>query len=187
MANASKEKPGLRTLSLHSDVALVRNVVENAFVPTFLADADGHLAYANRAFAELLGYRPEELVGFGFKEIVHPDDAPAARAQMTDLLARKIDGYRAERRYLRKNGDPIWVLASAAALIDEKTGAMRHLTVQAIDIDGQKRAEAELIQSETAGTRPWKRRARVCGSTTISTRRPSTRACGASCAASHLM
>jgi len=148
MANASEEKPGLRTLSLHSDVALVRNVVENAFVPTFLADADGHLAYANRAFAELLGYRPEELVGFGFKEIVHPDDAPAARAQMTDLLARKIDGYRAERRYLRKNGDAIWVLASAAALTDEKTGAMRHLTVQAIDIDGQKRAEAELIQNE---------------------------------------
>ena len=56
------------------------------------------------------------------KDIVHPDDAPVARAQIDDLLAGRIDSYRAERRYLRKDGAPIWVLASAAALVDDKAG-----------------------------------------------------------------
>ena len=127
---------------------MLRNVVENAFVPTFLGNPDGEVVYANRAFAELLGYDPKELVGLSLKEIVHPDDALVARTQIDDLLAGKIDSYRAERRYRRKNGSAIWVLASAAALIDEATGAMRHLTIQAIDIDGRKRAEADLMETE---------------------------------------
>jgi diguanylate cyclase (GGDEF)-like protein/PAS domain S-box-containing protein len=149
MAKAGTQKPGVLTLRSRNDGgALVRNVVENAFVPTFLANAGGALVYANRAFASLLGYEPEELLGLNLKAIVHPEDAPAARAQMKDLLARRIDGYRAERRYLRKDGNAIWVLASAAALIDEETGSLRQVTVQAIDIDGQKRAEADLIETE---------------------------------------
>ena len=99
-------------------------------------------------FAELLGYEPQELPGLSQSDIIHPDEVPSARAQALDLAARKTDRYRAERRYLRKNGEPIWVLASAAALIDEETGTPSHLTVQVIDIDRLKRVEAELVATE---------------------------------------
>ena len=81
-------------------------------------------------------------------DIIHPDEVPSARAQALDLAARKTNRYRAERRYLRKNGETIWVLASAAALIDEETGTPSHLTVQVIDIDRLKRVEAELVATE---------------------------------------
>jgi diguanylate cyclase (GGDEF)-like protein/PAS domain S-box-containing protein len=148
MAIAKRQKPSNPTLPFSSGGALLRNVVENAAIPTFVADPDGIVVYANRAFAELLGYEPQELPGLSQSDIIHPDEMPSARAQALDLAARKTDRYSAERRYLRKNGEPIWVLASAAALIDEETGTLSHLTVQVIDIDRLKRVEAELVATE---------------------------------------
>ena len=127
---------------------LLRNVVENAAVPTFLVGMDGQLFYANRAFGDLLGYTPDKIMGLGIREIVHPEDAAKAREQTAALAAGKINGYRAERRYLHKSGREVWVLASATSLIDKRTGKARYLTVQAIDIDRQKRAEEALADSE---------------------------------------
>ncbi|MCR4281832.1 MAG: PAS domain S-box protein [Bauldia sp.] len=149
MPGAQTESSVSNALPFTQNGALLRNILENAAVPTFIGSTDGQLLYANRAFGELLGYEPQEFVGLGVKEIVHPDDAPMARAQMADLVARKIDGYRAERRYLRKNGEEIWVLTSVAPLINERTGRPQYLTVQAIDIDRQKCAEQALAASES--------------------------------------
>ena len=127
---------------------LLRNVVENAAVPTFLVGNDGGLFYANRAFGDLLGYTPDEIVSLGIPQIVHPDDAAEAREQTTALAAGENRGYRAERRYVGKYGKVVWVLASVSPLIDERTGKTLYITVQAIDIDRQKRAEAALAESE---------------------------------------
>ena len=121
--------------------ALLRNVVENAVVPTFLVDQSNCIAYANKAFADLLGYDTAEVIGLGINELIHPDDRSQTREQADSAIAG-AGGYRAERRYLRKNGEPVWVLASAAALAEEETGDVLYLTVQLVDIDGQKRAEA---------------------------------------------
>ena len=133
MADA-KNKSGARPFHFQQSGALLRNVIENAAVATFLVRPTGTVLYANRALGELLGRDRDEVVGLGIAEIVHPDDAAVARAQTADLVARKIDSYRAERRYIRKDGKAIWVLASASAIINERTGRPLYLTVQAIDI-----------------------------------------------------
>ena len=65
------------------------------------------------------------------------------------MLDGQRDSYRAERRYRKKNGEPIWVLVKASAIRDEETGAAQYVIVQAIDIDRQKRAEAALAESES--------------------------------------
>ncbi len=128
--------------------ALLRNVIENAAVPTFLTYANGDVFYANRAFGALLGYAPEEIVELGIGRIVHPEDAAKARAQTGALGTGETRSYRAERRYIDKNGEVIWVLASGAPLIDETTGSFQFITVQAVDITGQKRAEQALAEGE---------------------------------------
>jgi diguanylate cyclase (GGDEF)-like protein/PAS domain S-box-containing protein len=144
---SASRHPNTPTFRFPYGGALLRNVVENAAVPTFLVEMDGHLFYANRAFGELLGYTPDEIIKLGISEIVHPDDATFARQQTAALAGGKISSYRAERRYLGKDGTIVWVLASAAALIDNGTGKIRYITVQAIDIGRQKRAEAELAET----------------------------------------
>ncbi len=42
-------------------------------------DADGEIVWANLAWLRLLGWAPAELAGRPFAELLHPDDAPAAR------------------------------------------------------------------------------------------------------------
>jgi diguanylate cyclase (GGDEF)-like protein/PAS domain S-box-containing protein len=129
------------------DDALLQNLVENSAVPTFLAGMDGRVFYANRAFGTLLGYTPAEIVSLGIGKIVHPDDAEIAREQTKALAAGAIGGYDAERRYLRKDGSIVWVIVSALPLTDKRTGKT-YISVQAVDINRQKRAEAALADSE---------------------------------------
>jgi diguanylate cyclase (GGDEF)-like protein/PAS domain S-box-containing protein len=129
--------------------ALLQNLVEKAAVPTFLAGTDGHVFFANRAFCDLLGYTPDDVVNLGIARIVHPDDAQLARQQIAALAAGGISSYRAERRYLTKSGEIVWVVASAAPLRDEKTGEIQFYTVQAVEISRLKQAEAALAESES--------------------------------------
>ena len=148
MATAKIGKSGAPSLRVRDRRALLRNVVENAAVPTFLAKTNGQVVYANRAFCDLLGYEPNQIVGHGIAQIVHADDAGKAREQTAALAAGEINLYRAQRRYLRKNGDFVWVLSSASVLRNAR-GRPLYFTVQAVDIDLQKRAEAALAESES--------------------------------------
>ena len=131
----------------HSE-ALLRSVLENAAVATFLVGPDGRLLYANRAFRSLLGYSEDDPFTAVVDDLIHPEDLPSADSHMGTLRERAAEGYRAERRYLKKNGEPIWVLVSASALRDDETGDLHYTIVQAINIDKQKRAEAALAESE---------------------------------------
>ena len=142
-------KSAFRQFRFPNAGALLHNLVENAAVPTFLAGTDGQLFYANHAFCDLLEYAPNEINGLGIDRIVHPDDAAQAREQTAALAAGEIKGYKAERRYFSKNGRQIWVLASASRLVDERTGKLHSITVQAVDIDRQKQAELALADSES--------------------------------------
>jgi diguanylate cyclase (GGDEF)-like protein/PAS domain S-box-containing protein len=132
----------------HSD-ALLHNVLESGSVATVLNDLDGRVTYANRAFCELLDYEPEEVVGLMVPDLVHPDFVGAASKQFKSLVEGKVDGYRAERQFLRKDGEPIWILVSASLLRNERTGRPLYLIAQLTDIDRQKRAEAALAESES--------------------------------------
>ena len=89
MARANRQRSRNPALPFGSGDALLRNFVENAAIPTFVADPDGIVVYANRAFAELLGYEPHELAGLSLGDIIHPDEVPSARAQALELAARK--------------------------------------------------------------------------------------------------
>src|SRR5262245_7164164 len=101
----NKKKKANRGVLFPRSDALLRNLIENAAVATFLADAKGKVRYANPAFADLLGYEPAELIGLGMKDLIHPDDFETAKVQAGVLVERKDGGYLAERRYLRKNGE----------------------------------------------------------------------------------
>jgi PAS domain S-box-containing protein len=142
-------KSALRPFRSRNAGALLQNLMENAAVPTFMTGTDGQLFYANHAFCRLLGYTLSEVTSLGIRKIVHPDDVGRTYEQTAALVAGEIQSYTAERRYLNKNGKAIWVLASASRVVDERTGKLLSLTVQAVDIDRQKQAELALADSES--------------------------------------
>ncbi len=99
--------------ALRASESLLHRFVANAPVGLAIADQDGRLLHVNRAFCELTGYGEAELLGRTSALYTHPDDL----GDNLGLAARFATDERAaltlEQRYVRKNGDIIWVAVKA--------------------------------------------------------------------------
>jgi len=129
--------------ALTASEALFRAAFENAPIGMALISPDWRLLAVNRADCELLGYTEDELLATTFLGATHPDDIAITRAVVTRALAGEGDQYQLEKRYLRKDGQTIWVHLSVSLIRDED-GAPRYFISQAQDITARKEAEADL-------------------------------------------
>ena len=71
-------------------------------------DAEGTYVHVNAHYAEMLGYRPDDLVGASFSESIHPADMPAAmrvyeQMQTTGKSEAEIRGVRKDRSFFWKH------------------------------------------------------------------------------------
>ena len=69
----------------------------------------GRFLTANRRLCKLLGRTEEEMRDTTFQAITHPDDLHLHEDKAEQLLARTIDHYTLEKRYISKDGAVIWV------------------------------------------------------------------------------
>ena len=99
--------------------ARFRSAFEDAPIGMGLATPDGHLVRVNRAYADILGYQPDELVGRAIKDITHPDDWEATAVQFDALVAGDIDRYHMEKRYHHADGHVVWVTVSTSCVRDD--------------------------------------------------------------------
>jgi PAS domain S-box-containing protein len=75
-------------------------------------DAEGRFLRVNRACERLWGYLPEELIGWPFIEMVHPEDQEKTRNIDQSILSGvSASGF--ENRYLRKDGTVVWIVWTA--------------------------------------------------------------------------
>ncbi|MGV1049311.1 MAG: PAS domain S-box protein [Solirubrobacterales bacterium] len=121
----------------------------NGAIGMAMVGLNGHWIRANRALCRLLGYSEEELRELNFAEITHPDDLEANFEGDERLLAGEAIDYQLEKRYLRKDGEQVWVLLSVSLGRDED-GQPSHYIVHAHDISLRKRMEADLAQAAAA-------------------------------------
>jgi diguanylate cyclase (GGDEF)-like protein/PAS domain S-box-containing protein len=128
--------------------AVLRSLVEHASIGVAFAGRDERLAYANRPFGEMFGYRADECVGLGLDALIHPAERRAAREQLDGLLHGVIESLHVERSLCRKDGTAFWGRISVSAVRDNRTGAIFNLVLQVEDIDQRKAAEAALAESE---------------------------------------
>jgi PAS domain S-box-containing protein len=110
---------------------------------------DGRWIRANPAFCDLIGYDEEELQEINFAEVTHPDDLEANFEGDERLLAGVASDYQLEKRYIRKDGEPVWVLLSVSLGRDEDEEPS-HYIVHAHDISLRKRTEADLAHAAAA-------------------------------------
>jgi len=110
-----------------------------------LGGIDGRLVRANSAFCELTGYEPDELYDLTFAAITHPEDLEATLEADVDLLEGESNGYELEKRYIRKDGDAIWVSIAVGLLRGEDDEPL-HYIVTAQDISLRKRMEDDLAR-----------------------------------------
>lgn len=84
---------------------------------------------ANAAFCEMTGYTEAELLGKTVNEINHPDDYEADREQFLQLLNGETSVFDIDKRYVRKNGQPVWVHVTGNMIRDAEGRPLRATAV----------------------------------------------------------
>jgi len=141
-----------------------RLAMNNAPIGMALVSPEGKWLRVNRAICELVGYSEEELLVTDFQTITHPEDLDKDLALLQQMLRREIDFYHMEKRYIRKNGEHVWILLSVSLVWDNEDKP-RYFISQIQDIDARKKAEAALqiskerlelaLQAGQLGTWDW--------------------------------
>lgn len=127
----------------------LRSAIEHAPVGMALVDLEGRWFQVNEALCRLLGYSEEQLRQLDFQSITHPDDLEADLAQVAMLLSGEIETYQMEKRYIHKEGHPVWGLLSVS-LPKNADGKPEYFISQIQDINDRK--EMERMKSEFIAT-----------------------------------
>lgn len=125
----------------------LRQAVEISNEIVFMTDPDGVFRYVNRAFTDLYGYTPEEVVGKATPRILKSGFMPKNWYEEFWHSIRHETGVHDEITNRRKDGRPVLVEATANAVRDRRGTILGYLAIQR-DITERKRAEAALRHSE---------------------------------------
>ncbi|WP_228282617.1 PAS domain S-box protein [Rubrobacter tropicus] len=124
-----------------------RAIFENTALGISIADRQRRLLETNRAYQEMVGYDAEELFGKPIAELSHPDDVTQDRRLNEALLSGSVERYQREKRYIRKDGELVWVRPAISA-VRNADGEPEFLVGVVEDITERKRAEEALKESE---------------------------------------
>jgi len=119
-----------------------RTVFKKTAVGYSLTTLEGTVQ-VNEAFAAMLGYSVDEMIGLNFTELTHPEDVAMSLECSRALLEGERDTYRMEKRYLHKDGHIVWAIVSATLLRDQQ-GSPQFFITSIQDISERKRAEEAL-------------------------------------------
>jgi PAS domain S-box-containing protein len=133
--------------ALRESEARFRSVFENAATGIAIADSQGRFQQANPAYCTLVGYTEEELRRMEFGSLIHPEDRDANLAANRLLQAGELPSFETENRYIRKDGQPVWVRKFISVLTDA-AGKPAHLLGLVTDTTERKLAEQALRESE---------------------------------------
>ncbi|WP_259668183.1 PAS domain-containing sensor histidine kinase [Rhizobium lentis] len=109
--------------------------------------SDGRLEYFNRNLIDYVGLPFEEIVGFGFYRMFHPDDVELMRMAWDDIVASK-KSRPVDARIRRADGAYRWFNLRQSPLLDSDGNVVRWYGV-VVDIEDRKRAEESLRQSQS--------------------------------------
>ena len=125
-----------------------RQIFENAPTAIAIFAADGRLEKCNPAFSSLLGYTDEELRGASFVSFVPPEDLDTRLAELEQLRTGQAPFLQHDSRYLRKDGQLVWVHKFVTLLTNE-TGDEPRVLRLLTDITERKQADLEIRRLNT--------------------------------------
>jgi PAS domain S-box-containing protein len=97
--------------------SLLTNILESVREPICAIDTKGSFLWCNSATSTAGGYRPEDLIGHHFMEIVYGADREMARDYFESALSGETQSY--EARYLARDGEVRYALFDNAPLVME--------------------------------------------------------------------
>lgn len=124
-----------------------RKVFEEGPLGMQLIGLDYRFSKVNSTFSRLVGYTEEELQALTPFDITHPDDIGKDKELASGLLEERLPHFSIEKRYIRKDGRPVWVSLTASIMLSDDGKPLSFLGMVE-DITDRKRAEEALRTSE---------------------------------------
>jgi PAS domain S-box-containing protein len=123
----------------------LRAIYDNAAIGIKELTLDGRILQVNPKLCQTLGYTAVELVQLSAQQIVHPEDWQNEQALLARLRSGEIESYVLEKRYLRKDGVPVWVRVTSSLT---RGPHEPHRISVVEDITDRKRTEEALRETE---------------------------------------
>ena len=122
-----------------------QTLVENLNDIIFTLDPTGLIAYISPVMEQLMGYRPDDVIGRSYEEFVHPDDLPGLRISFSRVLQGNLEPY--EFR-LRDSHNQYRYMRSSSRIEKDEAGRLTGITGLLSDITLQKQNDEDLRSSE---------------------------------------
>ena len=101
----------------------------------------------NDRFCAITGYSREELQHLSTADLTPPDGGEDAEQDVERLLRGDVSSYSREKRIVRKDGSPVWLVISVSLLRDDD-GRPHRIIATHQDVTARKLAEDRLRESE---------------------------------------
>ena len=125
-------------------------------VPMAQVASSGRFVEANQKYCEMLGYSREKLLTMTFSDITYPDDRQEDRQRFEHMYEGRTDSFHSEKRYVRANGEIIWVTVDAALIPGESVaesfslGVVKDVSVTRIAEEDAKMSRANAVAANRA-------------------------------------
>lgn len=123
-----------------------RRVFEDGPLGVILLGPDNRFLRVNHMFCKMLGYSEKELVGKSFVDITYPEDINISLNKAKDVFNRNKPSIKFEKRYIKKNGEIIWVSLTSSTIRNEQ-GKIMYALAMFEDITKQKKTQDEILQT----------------------------------------
>ncbi|TCS37840.1 PAS domain S-box-containing protein [Paucimonas lemoignei] len=127
--------------ALPSSADLFSSAFTHAAIGMALVGLDGRWLDVNNSMCEIVGYTRPELLKLTFQDVTHPDDLDADLEFAKHLLEGRISSYHLEKRYIKKNGETVWILLTGT-LVRHADGSPYHFIAQVQDITDRRQDNA---------------------------------------------
>ena len=125
-----------------------RQVFENAAVGMIEIDAAWNILKSNEAYRDITGRSEPDLRGSNCLSFTHPDDISAGEDALRAVASGKAGRLAFEKRYIRPNGEIVWVRSSLSR-VSETEGPNRLLKVVEDITDVRRAREALRTESQS--------------------------------------
>lgn len=123
--------------------AIFETIFRVAPIGMILTDRDTVMFKVNRAFASMLGYEPDDLVGRSWRDVTHPEDLDLNLGLFRTQIQGDGSPYELEKRYLRSDGTVVWASVMCHPVF--KDGEFAFQITQVVDIS-ERRAHLEALR-----------------------------------------
>jgi len=121
------------------------NAFNHSPIGMALVSTAGRWIKVNDCFCQMLGYTMEELGDLTFQDITYADDLDKDVLHLKQMLNKELKTYSTEKRYLKKDGEIIWVLITAS-LVSDKDDTPLYFVTQVMEITDKIRKTEMLIK-----------------------------------------